>query len=105
VFLADGGLPYVYVGVSDTTLAPTDTSPLLRDTWLCFELHLDLQTGSGTATLEVDGVEAISGGEFTTQPTEPFSVAVIEAQPTSDTTGVDLYIDDLVVATSPIGCE
>jgi hypothetical protein len=72
---------------------------------LCLELSLDLQAENGTAALDLDGTTVISSDQFATQPTEPFTVAVIEAQPTDDTSGVDLYLDDLVIATAPIGCQ
>jgi len=104
-FVTADGIPHVYVGVSDTTLTPTDPSPLSRDTWLCLELSLDLQSESGSAALDIDGARVISSDAFATRPTEAFSVAVIEAQPTDDTVGVALYLDDLVIATAPIGCQ
>lgn len=105
VFVTAEGVPHVYVGVSETTLAPTAPSPLSRDTWVCLELSLDLQAESGAAALGLDGTTVISSDQVATQPTEPFTVAVIEAQPTDDTAGVDLYVDDLVIATAPIGCQ
>jgi len=105
VFLGADGVPRVYVGASDTTLSPSSAEPLARDTWACLELVLDVQADSGSASLSVDGAEVLSGSGFSTQPAEPISVVVVEGQPTTDTVGVALYLDELVVATDPIGCE
>jgi len=104
VFLAADGVPRVFVGASDTTLEPASPAPLQTDAWVCLELSLDVQATDGTAALEVNGDEVLSGTGLATQPEQPISVVVVEAQPTSDTAGVDLYLDDLVVATTPIGC-
>lgn len=104
VFLSADGAPRVYVGASGTTVEPTAPTPLPRDTWLCFELSLDVDDQAGRAELSVDGTSLLSASGFDSGPEYPISVAVIEAQPSTNAQGVDVSLDDLVVATAPIGC-
>jgi hypothetical protein len=104
LFLTADGVPAVFVGASSTTLMPTSPAPLGRDTWICLELALDLDPADGSATLLQAGREILSGGGFATRPEEAISVVVVEGQPTMDTEGVNLFVDELVVSTGPIGC-
>jgi hypothetical protein len=39
-----------------------------------------------------------------TLPAGPFSITVVEGLPAEDAPGAELAIDELVVATEPIGC-
>lgn len=104
IFLDAEGVPKVYVGVSATTLQAVDSRPLPRDTWMCMELALDILDEDGSVELRIDGQQVFSGEGFATRPEQPISVVVVEAQPSTDTDGVELFVDDLIVATSPIGC-
>lgn len=105
LYVSADGNPRIFIGSSNTTVEPTVPSSLPRDTWVCLELILDLQDQEGGARLLVDGVEVISGSGFDSQPTDPVVVVVVEGQPSTDTEGVDFYVDELVVATGPIGCQ
>jgi hypothetical protein len=105
VFVSSDGNPRVYVGSSNTTLEPSPSTPLPRDTWVCLEVILDIQDLNGGAALLIDESPLVSGSGFDSQPTEPIGIVVIEGQPTTDTEGVDVYLDDLVVASDPIGCQ
>jgi hypothetical protein len=78
---------------------------LRRGEWLCIELALDLRTEGGSVTLSLDGTPVIEETGVVTSPGEAFSVAVIEALPAEDSTGIDIAFDALVVAFEPIGCE
>lgn len=104
LFLDAQGVPKVYAGVSDTTLQGSDPRPLPRDTWVCLELALQVGDENGSAELRMDDQQVLSGTGFATRPEHPISVVVVEAQPSTDTEGVELLIDDLIVATNPIGC-
>ncbi len=77
---------------------------LRRDEWLCIELALDLRTEGGSVALSINGTPIIEENDVVTSPGEPFSVAVIEAAPAADSTGVNIAYDELVIATTPIGC-
>ena len=76
-----------------------------RGQWLCIELALDIRTEGGSVTLSVDGTSVIEETGLVTSPGEAFSVAVIEALPAEDATGIDVAFDALVVALEPIGCQ
>ncbi len=78
---------------------------LRRGEWLCIELALDLRTEGGSVTLSLDGTPVIEETDVVTSPGEAFSVAVIEALPAEDSTGIDVAFDALVVALEPIGCD
>lgn len=78
---------------------------LRRNEWLCLELALELRADSGSVSLSIDGVPVIEESGVVTYPGEPFTVAVIEALPAPDSTGVDVALDELVIATAPIGCD
>jgi len=104
LYLTADGEPALFVGASSTTLAPENSTPLARDTWICLELALDIDPADGGAALLLDGQEVLAGSAFATRPEEALSVVVVEAQPTTDTEGVNLFVDELVVSTAPIGC-
>lgn len=78
---------------------------LRRNQWLCLELAVDIKTEGGSISLAIDGTPVIEETGVVTSPGDPFRVAVIEASPATDATGVDITIDELVIATAPIGCD
>ena len=96
--------------VLEVYLTPNDaaySSPagvLLRDRWLCLTLTLDVAAAGGSVSLAVDGAEVIAQSDVVTLPNNPISVAVVEGLPSADATGVELALDDLVVATEPLSC-
>jgi hypothetical protein len=104
LFLRPDGALRVYVGASATTVEPSEPAPLPRDQWVCVELAVDLQAQDGAVELMLDGATVSSESGFASRPTNPVSVVVVEAQPTTDTMGVEVVLDELVVATGPIGC-
>lgn len=77
---------------------------LRRDEWVCIEVDLELSTEAGSVRVSLDGTPVIDETAVVTSPGEPFTVAVIESAPAEDSTGVNMVFDELVVATSPIGC-
>jgi hypothetical protein len=93
----------LYLTPNDSAYAASAGS-LVRDQWMCIELALEVASGGGSASLSVDGTVIIEQADVVTLPASPISVAVIEALPSEDGAGVDLTIDDLVVADQPIGC-
>jgi len=96
--------------ILEVYLTPNDaaySSPvgvLLRDQWLCITLTLDVAPAGGSVSLAVDGAEVIAQRDVVTLPPNPISVAVVEGLPSADATGVELALDDLVVATEPLAC-
>jgi len=75
-----------------------------RDQWACIELGLDVAATGGAISLSVDGSTVIDQTDVATLPAGPFSIAVVEALPAEDVPSAELTIDELVVATEPIGC-
>jgi hypothetical protein len=85
------------------TTHPSAAGALLRDQWQCVTLTLEL-AASGSISLAVNGAPVIDQPSAVTLLPGPISVAVVEGLPSADTTGVDLSIDELVVATQPLAC-
>jgi hypothetical protein len=79
-----------------------DCVTLTANEWLCVELSID--SNASTATLWIDGVEAaVAGAEaFAPQPANPtLFLGTMDVQGRS--TGV--WIDDVVVAATRVGCD
>ncbi|MEP7052996.1 MAG: hypothetical protein ABJB12_21710 [Pseudomonadota bacterium] len=93
----------VYVTPNGTTHLSVDGA-LLRDQWMCLTLTLDVAASDGSISLAVNGTAIIDHQGAVTALPNPISVAVVEGLPSTDETGVDLTIDDLVVATQPLSC-
>jgi hypothetical protein len=85
------------------TTHPSAAGALVRDQWQCLTLTLDL-ADSGSISLAVNGSPVIDEPSAVTLLPSPISVAVVEGLPSSDATGFDLALDDLVVATQPLAC-
>jgi hypothetical protein len=89
---------------SDRSAYAASPASLLRDQWMCIELALDVAPSGGTASLSVNGTRVIEATNVVTSPPAPISVAVVEALPSPESTRVELVIDELAIATQPIGC-
>ncbi len=92
------------LGPNASSLHVADPGTVRRDEWMCLELALDVAASGGTATLLVDGAPLVEATDVVTLPPDPISVVAIEAVPSEDSVGTDVAIDELVVATEPIGC-
>lgn len=82
----------------------SDSGALLRDRWMCLSLTLDVAADNGSLSLAVDGSVVIERTGVVTALGNPISIAVVEGLPSSEATGIDLTIDDLVVATELLAC-
>jgi hypothetical protein len=103
--LTRAGSLAAYVSPGEHVLqAPAMALP--RDTWVCIELADQLGTGDGSLTVSVDGATVLGGTNLTTMHPNPLIVAVLQNQPAPGSTGnsVELFFDELVVGTAPIGC-
>lgn len=96
-----------FVGASMQTLTEATPAAFGRGAWHCVELGVELSDTAGSLTVLVDGATVVSGSGFDSLPAGPISVAVLESlsNGTAADTNVALYLDDLVVADGPIGCE
>lgn len=104
------GVDVVANDVLQINIVPADVllrsaeSALRRDEWMCIELALEIAEGDGSVAVTIDGETVIESSSGTTALEDPYRVAVIEGLPSDDATFVDLALDDLVIATEPIGC-
>jgi hypothetical protein len=79
-----------------------------RDRWACVELAvlLDRQGGAGFAELFIDGVSRLrTPTGTTTLPQGGFEEVAFGVQVRNATGAVELFFDDVVVDTRPIGCD
>src|SRR5262249_37561561 len=85
--------------LSATTAMPTDR-------WVCLEWHLRVATG-GWAKLYLDGVEvtALTAAQNTLPTPTLGEIGLgLVAAPGSAAAARDLWLDDVIVDNSPIGC-
>jgi hypothetical protein len=107
VYLNESGALEVFVGASNQTVEAETIAPLPRDQWFCVELSLALDDVLGSASLSVDGEVVLQRTGIDTLPSAPIGVAVVEGVPASGSqnTEVTLYVDELIVGTTSIGCD
>lgn len=75
-----------------------------RDRWACLELELGVDKSNGSARLLLDETELVAtSGPTRTRGNKPF-VSVSHGAVIA-TGSLELYVDDFVVATQPIGCQ
>ncbi len=77
-----------------------------RDRWVCLELHLQIDTTAGSISIEVDGSTIVSGTSLDTRVVGGYSnidVGFHYATPTQP--GSRMFVDEIVAATAPIGCD
>jgi len=71
--------------------------------WVCTELLVTIDGSDGSVAGRVDGVERarVSGVKTTCGGFDQATIQIwTDSQP-----GVELYVDDVVISTAPIGCE
>jgi hypothetical protein len=97
----------IYLGPGPQTLQADMGAPLTRGEWHCVELGMELSDTAGIVVMNVEGAPVIEVTDVDTLPSDPVSVAVLEGVPTEGSQGttVTFFVDDLVVATEPIGCD
>lgn len=82
----------------------SEPGALPLDQWVCVELAIDLGA-AGAAQLTLDGRPLIDLNELVTVPSaEAFSVVTFGAVASTDATGFDVLLDDLVVGSERVGC-
>ncbi len=95
-----------YISPGAHVLASAAPAPLPRDTWLCIELADQLGSGDGSFTVSVDGTAVLGAPNLVTMHPNPLIVAVLQSQPTLGSVGsaTELFFDELVIGSEPIGC-
>ena len=84
------------------------TSPVLlhRDGWSCWQVHVSISSTAGVIETWVDGVPAARLDATDTLPPNGYTdvhSGMFTSGPAVQT--VDLWTDELVVATFPVGCD
>ena len=101
VLLTPGEIHAVVEGTN--AIAPFE---LPRDRWVCVELHLQISGSDGAIALEIDGSTIVSAQSIDTRVGGGYSNIDVgfhyatPAQPASE-----MFVDEIVAATSPIGCD
>lgn len=96
-----------FVAAGGHALVASEMDPLARDQWYCIEVSDVIDDAAGSLTVSVDGAAVIESSNLDTLPDNPIGLAVVEAQPQAGSSGtaLDVMVDELVVATEPIGCN
>jgi hypothetical protein len=101
------GLANLYVGPRGdpySTLSPSTYLP--RDEWVCLEGHVTISDTAGVAEYFVNGALAAQASNVDTQPGSAYGVIVVGVEYTeASQPPVNLWVDDVVVATQRIGCD
>lgn len=97
----------IYLGSAPQTLQAVASAPLAQGVWHCVELGMELSDTGGTVVMNVEGAPMIEVTDVDTLPSDPVSVAVLEGVPSEGSQGTTatFFVDDLVVATEPVGCD
>lgn len=105
-FNLENGAPQIFVPGSLPERTTSTTLTIPRDRWFCLQAQVTLSVDAGRVRLQVDGAPALDQGGLDTLP--PAGVHLLRA-------GVDwsslqnapfeVYVDDLVLDTSPVACD
>lgn len=101
--LGSDGSPSVFVGTAESGVNVPISLP--RDEWVCLELSQLIDDSDGVVSLSVNGSIAAERSGIDTQGETPFVVAVTSGLFTGDAVEAEIYLDDFVLATEPIGCK
>lgn len=93
--IANGSDPGVDPGAGVVSQPPA----LAPDAWICVELHV----ANNTVALDVDGVQRVSGALDAFGPYSEVAFGITRDAGTPDQYLV--FVDDIVAATAPIGCN
>lgn len=91
--------------VQPEVYTPGQALPLNQ--WVCIEWHIDSGTPQGTRVF-VDGVERVGIRQTLSVRPSPtlkeLAIGYEDYQPTAAVAPSDIWIDDVIVATQPVGC-
>lgn len=106
ILTSDGRLA-AFVAAGGHSLTASTMEPLVPEKWYCIEFGSVIDDLAGSLTLSVDGQPVIEATNLDTLPANPIGFAVVEAQPQAGSNGttLDVLVDELVIATEPIGCN
>lgn len=94
----------VEIGSGNDAFPGTVTFP--RDRWVCVELHVSIDPGVGVYEAYLDGALVASSPPMNTLPADGYTVAEVGVHYADPDQGpVEVYVDDVVVANTRIGCD
>jgi hypothetical protein len=102
--LEDGALSTYVPGDSPDRYTST-TLTIPRDRWFCMQIHMTVAEKDATLTIDVDGETGLDQMGMNTKP--PGGVHLLRAGidwSSLQTDPFDYYLDDLVLATTPVDC-
>lgn len=107
LYVASSGELQVNNGPSGGVLVAADPPILGRDQWHCVELAVELSDTAGSISVSLDGALSLEETGIDTLAMDPFLMAVIGSKRAPDLPdgSVELFLDELVVASEPIGCD
>lgn len=78
----------------------------VRDQWVCLEMHIAIDDVNGVVELAVEGINTMTSGLADTRVGTGYSGVDIGIHyATPDQTPVQMWIDELIADTAPIGCN
>jgi hypothetical protein len=83
----------------------TGGSAIPRDRWVCYELHVTIAT-AGALEVLVDGTRQVDVGPIDTLTgTAVREVTAGLERAMGDQAPAEIFVDEVVIDTAPIGCE
>jgi hypothetical protein len=103
--LEDGALS-TYVPGDNPDRFTSDTLVVPRDQWFCLQIEMTVSPDAGTVRILVDGEVGLDQQGMNTRPKAGNHVLRTGVDWSSlQNEPFDLYVDDLVLATTPVDCE
>lgn len=105
-FNFEGGAPEIFVPENDPNRFTSSLLVIPRDEWFCYQVRILLSEDEGSVTIRVNGELGLDATGIDTLP--PGGMHLLRAGvdwSSKQETRFALYLDDLVLSTSEIGCE
>jgi hypothetical protein len=102
----EAGAPSIYVPGSAPDRVTSTTVRIPTDQWFCLRMDVTVSRDAGSVTLLVDDVPAVDQPNLNTAPDAGIHRLRAGVDWSSkQATPFDVYIDDLVLATTPVACD
>ena len=96
--------PFLYINETGDGYAAL--TPLARDRWTCFEMHIVISATSGSAELYIDGALAGGGTGIDTLPLEGYSLFAVGVTWSNSTqVPTRLYFDEVAMGRTRLPCD
>lgn len=105
-FNFEGGAPEIFVPENDPNRFTSSLLVIPRDEWFCYQVRIALAEEDGSVTIRVNGELGLEATGIDTLP--PGGMHLLRAGvdwSSKQETPFALYLDDLVLSTSELGCD